>query len=166
MTASAGAGADLNRPGRRWLSGAAFRPGELDRLWARRPGASARLPAGRAFDVLDLSETDLRPLAVALGHAGHPVGPVFRDRDRARWLVAPSDPRWLVTVLAEVGWPGEVGAPVVVGFGQHVSVPGCPLSVSLVRRWVFPPWADPQPLAGLADVLGVVARLRRSGPGA
>jgi hypothetical protein len=93
------------------------------------------------------------------------VGPVFRDRDRVRWLVAPNDPRWPVAVLAEVGWPGEIGVPVVAGVGQYVSVPGCLPVVSPVRQWVFPPWADPQPLAGLADVLGVVARLRRSGPG-
>ena len=151
----------------RWLARAAFRPVELHRVWGVRPTAVARLPAGRTFDVLDVPEEDFQAIVDAMSDMDRPFGPVFWDRGRLRWFVAPSDPRRIAALLADAGWPPTAASPVVVGFGQYVAVPSRSPGRNPSMWWVFPPTDDPQPMVDLSTMLMLLARLveRRFGAG-
>jgi hypothetical protein len=148
----------LSDGGVRWLCRAAFDGEELRRLWTLRPQADARLPAGRAFDVVDSDASTWEEVRFRLALRGL-LSPCFFDHGRVRWLITPADPRRLDVAADEVLWPRGVALPLWCGFGDYVTVPGRRPSPGGSRYWLSAPAFDPQPMASMTAMLATLAEI-------
>ncbi|MDT0378735.1 bifunctional DNA primase/polymerase [Streptomyces sp. DSM 42041] len=98
---------------------------EATRAWARTPGAAMLLPAGRTFDVLEVSEEAGRRALVRLERMGLPTGPVaIAPHGRAWFLVAPGAAEDLPELLYRMGWDDTTGLDLrCLGKGDHITAP-------------------------------------------
>lgn len=112
-------------------------------LWDRFPGATALLPAGRSFDVVEVSErAGCRALA-RLERMGTPLGPVLATPDgRARFLVAPGAAAELPELLYKMGWDDAALDLRPLGLGDYVTAPPCDLGGLGAVQWLRPPTLD------------------------
>ncbi|GGO93796.1 bifunctional DNA primase/polymerase [Wenjunlia tyrosinilytica] len=135
-------------PGRHPLAGAGeVGPGstadEVAALWERFPGASALLPAGRSFDVLEVSEAAGCRAMVRLERMGTRLGPVLATPEgRAQFFVAPGAAAELSGLLYKMGWD-DAGLDLrPLGLGDHVTAPPSELGGLGPVRWLRPPTLD------------------------
>ncbi|RMI29385.1 DNA primase [Streptomyces triticirhizae] len=91
---------------------------------AAAPGATALLPTGLRFDVLQVPEAVARAALPRLDRLALPLGPVaLAPDDRAWFFVAPGIAAQLPSLLRALGWPGTPPRLTALGQGAHVPAP-------------------------------------------
>ncbi|MFD7918620.1 bifunctional DNA primase/polymerase [Streptomyces sp. NPDC059740] len=159
------------QPGDHPLRYAAAVPGgataqEAEALWSQTPDAAVLLPAGRAFDVLDVPEAPGRAALCRLERMALPPGPVaLTPTGRVRFLVAPGAVEGLAGLLYRMGWDGAELDLRPLGRGDHVMAPPSGVDGVGPVRWLrapTPATAHRPPEARL--LLGTLAYLCHVGP--
>ncbi|GAA0654939.1 bifunctional DNA primase/polymerase [Streptomyces thermocarboxydovorans] len=117
---------------------------EVTAVWAEFPGASLMLPAGRAFDVLEVAESAGRHALARLERMGLPVGPVAATPDgRAQFLVAPGAADALPELLYRMGWDAPAALDLRgLGLGSYITAPPSDRGGLGPVRWLRPPALD------------------------
>lgn len=119
---------------------------EVAAAWALTPHASVLLPAGIAFDVLDVAEEAGCRALVRLERMGLRLGPVLATpAGRALFFVAPGAADELPRLLYRMGWDDAALDLRCLGPGDHVTAPPCDLGALGPVRWLRPPSPDRQP---------------------
>jgi hypothetical protein len=104
------------------------------------PGASALLPTGRAFDVIEVAETAGHRALVRLERMGLPLGPVaVTPQGRAWFLVAPGAAAELPELLYRMGWDDARLDLRGLGAGEYITAPPSDLAGLGPVRWLRPP---------------------------
>ncbi|MEU9335307.1 bifunctional DNA primase/polymerase [Streptomyces sp. NPDC048290] len=116
---------------------------EVTEAWARFPGAAVMLPAGRAFDVLEVAETVGRRALVRLERMGLPLGPVaVSPEGRAQFFVAPGAAAELPMLLYRMGWDDPRLDLRALGRGDHITAPPSDRGGLGPVRWLRTPELD------------------------
>ncbi|MFD8809211.1 bifunctional DNA primase/polymerase, partial [Streptomyces sp. NPDC059597] len=117
---------------------------EVGRAWAEVPGASAMLPVGRAFDVIEVAEPAGRRALVRLERMGLPLGPVAATPEgRAHFLVAPGAAAELPRLLYRLGWDDPAALDLRgLGPGTYITAPPFDRGGLGPVRWLRPPALD------------------------
>ncbi|MDT3399992.1 bifunctional DNA primase/polymerase [Streptomyces sp. B1866] len=116
---------------------------EVAAAWTAAPDAAVLLPAGRAFDVLEVAEHAGRHALVRLERMGLPLGPVTATPSgRARFFVAPGAAAELPGLLYRMGWDDADLDLRCLGPGDHVTAPPSDLGGRGPVRWLRPPSLD------------------------
>lgn len=128
---------------------------------ASTPGATALLPTGLTFDVLQVPGAVAGAALPRLDRLALPLGPVaLAPDDRAWFFVAPGIAARLPTLLDSLGWPEAPPRLTGLGAGAHVTAPPSELSdlgeVVWLRRPDLETAATPP---GANPLLGVLAAL-------
>lgn len=134
----------LPRPGSRGAAAGRSAPGSaaerVRAVWARHPGASVLLAAGRSFDLIDVSEQAGCLAMVRLERMGIRLGPVIgTPHGRALFFVAPGAAAVLPELLYKMGWDDAELDLRCLGPGDHVTAPPCGLGALGQVRWLRPP---------------------------
>ncbi|MER7173836.1 bifunctional DNA primase/polymerase [Streptomyces mesophilus] len=140
---------------------------EVTRAWGEFPGAAAMLPAGRTFDILEVSESAGRRALIRLERMGLPLGPVISTPDRRAWFfVAPGAAAELPSLLYRMGWDDADLDLRGLGRGDFITAPPSDRAGLGPVRWLRAPALDSAsnpPQARL--VLGALAYAsHRTGP--
>lgn len=140
---------------------------EVTRAWGEFPGAAAMLPAGRTFDILEVSESAGRRALIRLERMGLPLGPVISTPDRRAWFfVAPGAAAELPSLLYRMGWDDADLDLRGLGHGDFITAPPSDRAGLGPVRWLRAPALDSAsnpPQARL--VLGALAYAsHRTGP--
>ncbi|WP_018544749.1 bifunctional DNA primase/polymerase [Streptomyces sp. LaPpAH-108] len=142
---------------------------EVGRAWAEVPGASAMLPVGRAFDVIEVAEPAGRRALVRLERMGLPLGPVAATPEgRAHFLVAPGAAAELPRLLYRLGWDDPAALDLRgLGPGTYITAPPSDRGGLGPVRWLRPPALDsatrPPAARLLLGTLAYVAHRSRAG---
>ncbi|MGV9423488.1 bifunctional DNA primase/polymerase [Streptomyces sp. NPDC003656] len=117
---------------------------EVGRAWAEVPGASAMLPVGGAFDVIEVAEPAGRRALVRLERMGLPLGPVAAPPEgRAHFLVAPGAAAELPRLLYRLGWDDPAALDLRgLGPGTYITAPPSDRGGRGPVRWLRPPALD------------------------
>lgn len=117
---------------------------EVTAVWSDFPGASVMLPVGRAFDVIEVSETVGRRALVRLERMGLPLGPVIvTPEGRAHFLVAPGAAAELPGLLYRMGWDDPSLDLRGLGPGSFVTAPPSDRGGLGPVQWLRAPSLDP-----------------------
>jgi hypothetical protein len=131
---------------------------EVGEAWARVPGAAVMLPAGRAFDVLDVAARAGRRALVRLERMGVPLGPVSATPDgRCQFFVAPGAAGELPGLLYRMGWDDAELDLRCLGPGDHVTAPPSDRGGLGPVSWLRPPSLDGAALPEARLLLGTLA---------
>ncbi|MBT2398047.1 bifunctional DNA primase/polymerase [Streptomyces sp. ISL-100] len=135
---------------------------DVTKTWSGFPGASALLPVGRTFDVIEVAEAPGRRALVRLERMGLPVGPVAATPDgRAHFFVAPGAASELPRLLYRMGWDDADLDLRGLGPGDHIAAPPSDLAGLGPVRWLRAPSLDtaqsPPPARLLLGTLAYVA---------
>ncbi|MEC3997439.1 bifunctional DNA primase/polymerase [Actinacidiphila sp. DG2A-62] len=118
---------------------------EAARAWSRVPGAAVLLPAGRAFDVIDVAREPGRRALARLERMGLHVGPVLlTPAGRAQFFVAPGAARQMPQLLYRMGWDDAELDLRCLGPGDHVTAPPSDLGGLGPVRWLREPRPGPR----------------------
>lgn len=133
---------------------------EVTDTWGEYPGAAVLLPAGRFFDVIEVSAEAGRRALVRLERMGLPLGPVTATPDgRAQFFVAPGAAAELPELLYRMGWDDADLDLRALGPGAFVTAPPSDRGGLGPVGWLRPPALDsaggPPPQARL--LLGTLA---------
>ncbi len=149
--------------GAAWLASASASPRTTLALWQARPGASAVLPCGTAFDVVNVPVVLGRRVLDLLWDEGPGCGPVAVHRGRLLLFAAPGTAHRLPALLAWEEWGGSRTAPVPLchGLGDAVTVP--PLAAAPgPSRWLVAPGTRSPWLPGPEALLWAFVRAART----
>ncbi|MFD3326032.1 bifunctional DNA primase/polymerase [Streptomyces sp. NPDC058701] len=139
---------------------------EVTEVWGDYPGAAVLLPAGRSFDVIEVSEEAGRRALVRLERMGLPLGPVTATPDgRAQFFVAPGAAAGLPQLLYRMGWDDADLDLRALGQGAFVTAPPSDRGGLGPVGWLRPPSldsaGDPPPARLLLGTLAYIChRLR------
>jgi bifunctional DNA primase/polymerase-like protein len=107
---------------------------------ARAPCATALLPTGGGFDVIDVPEAAGRRALPRLERMGVPLGPVaVAPHGRAWFLVAPGATAGLPELLYRTGWDGARLDLRGLGAGGHITAPPSDHGGRGPVGWLRPP---------------------------
>ncbi|MFI5619292.1 bifunctional DNA primase/polymerase [Streptomyces sp. NPDC051567] len=116
---------------------------EVTEVWGGYPGAAVLLPAGRSFDVIEVSEEAGRRALVRLERMGLPLGPVTVTPDgRAQFFVAPGAAAGLPQLLYRMGWDDADLDLRALGAGAFVTAPPSDHAGLGPVGWLRPPALD------------------------
>ncbi|MFD3587953.1 bifunctional DNA primase/polymerase [Streptomyces sp. NPDC058683] len=117
---------------------------EVTKAWGEFPGAAVMLPAGRAFDVVEVAEAAGRRALVRLERMGLPLGPVIATPEgRAHFLVAPGVAAELPGLLYRMGWDDPTSLDLRgLGPGAYITAPPSDRGGLGPVRWLRPPALD------------------------
>ncbi|MEV6174387.1 bifunctional DNA primase/polymerase [Streptomyces sp. NPDC051954] len=117
---------------------------EVTESWGEFPGASAMLPVGRTFDVIEVAEPAGRHALARLERMGLPVGPVTATPEgRAHFFVAPGAAAELPELLYRMGWDDPTSLDLHgLGPGAHITAPPSDRGGLGPVRWLRPPELD------------------------
>ncbi|GHI87156.1 DNA primase [Streptomyces xanthophaeus] len=116
---------------------------EVTEAWGGYPGAAVLLPAGRSFDVIEVSEEAGRRALVRLERMGLPLGPVIGTPDgRAQFFVAPGAAAELPQLLYRMGWDDADLDLRALGHGAYVTAPPSDRAGLGPVCWLRPPALD------------------------
>ncbi|MEU9360946.1 bifunctional DNA primase/polymerase [Streptomyces sp. NPDC048301] len=121
-------------------SGAAAR-----RMWARQPGSSVLLPAGRTFDALDVPESAGFLALARMERMGLTLGPVTRTPDRRMLFFAlPGAAAKAPGLVRQLGWDARAIGMTGRGEGDYVVAPPTRMAGRGAVQWARrPSRADP-----------------------
>ncbi|MFJ6849221.1 bifunctional DNA primase/polymerase [Streptomyces sp. NPDC091271] len=115
-------GAHPTRPD--WAGQATGSAAAARRMWARQPGSSVLLPAGRTFDALDVPESAGFLALARMERLGLTLGPVTRTPDRRMlFLVLPGAAAKAPELVRQLGWDAGTIGLTAVGEGHYVAAP-------------------------------------------
>ncbi|WP_326782456.1 bifunctional DNA primase/polymerase [Streptomyces longwoodensis] len=140
---------------------------EATAMWAKIPDATVMLPVGRAFDVIEVSESAGRRALVRLERTGLPLGPVTATPDgRAQFFVAPGSADQLPELLYRLGWDNTDALDLRgLGSGTYITAPPSDRSGLGPVRWLREPdllsETTPPPARLLLGTLAYVAHRSR-----
>ncbi|MFD3325849.1 bifunctional DNA primase/polymerase [Streptomyces sp. NPDC058701] len=149
--------------GAAWLASASASPRTTLALWLARPGASAVLPCGTAFDVVNVPVVLGRRVLDLLWDEGPGCGPVAVHRGRLLLFATAGTAHRLPALLAWEEWGGSRTAPVPLchGLGDAVTVP--PLAAAAgPSRWLVAPGTRSPWLPGPEALLWAFVRAARA----
>ncbi|WP_435612614.1 bifunctional DNA primase/polymerase [Streptomyces sp. bgisy159] len=117
---------------------------EVTKVWGGFPGASAMLPVGRAFDVIEVAEPAGRRALARLERMGLPTGPVaVTPEGRAQFFVAPGAAAELPALLYRMGWDDPAALDLRgLGPGTFVTAPPSDRAGLGPVRWLREPELD------------------------
>ncbi|WP_030195108.1 bifunctional DNA primase/polymerase [Streptomyces sp. NRRL S-87] len=116
---------------------------EVTEVWSGFPGAAVLLPAGRAFDVIEVAEEAGRRALVRLERMGLPLGPVaVTPTGRAQFFVAPGAAAELPQLLYRMGWDDADLDLRALGTGTYVTAPPSDHAGLGPVGWLRPPTLD------------------------
>ncbi|WP_328356034.1 bifunctional DNA primase/polymerase [Streptomyces sp. NBC_00445] len=112
--------------------------------WGEFPGASAMLPVGRTFDVIEVAEPAGRHALARLERMGLPVGPVTATPEgRAHFFVAPGAATDLPELLYRMGWDDPTSLDLHgLGPGTYITAPPSDRAGLGPVRWLRSPELD------------------------
>ncbi|MFJ4685709.1 bifunctional DNA primase/polymerase [Streptomyces sp. NPDC091377] len=140
---------------------------QVTSAWGRFPGAAVMLPAGRAFDILEVAEDAGRRALVRLERMGLPLGPVaVTPEGRAHFFVAPGAAAELPALLYRMGWDDPALDLRALGHGTYVTAPPSDRGGLGPVQWLRAPELDtatrpPQARLLLGTLAYVTHRSRR-----
>ncbi|WP_049568039.1 bifunctional DNA primase/polymerase [Streptomyces sp. SBT349] len=110
------------------------------RAWERAPEATALLPTGGSFDVLDVPTAAALRALPRLERLGVPLGAVaVAPHGRAWFLVAPGAAAELPDLLHRLGWDADPPDLNGLGTGRHITAPPSDHAGRGAVRWLRPP---------------------------
>lgn len=116
---------------------------EVGEVWGAFPGASALLPVGDTFDVIEVGESAGRCALVRLERMALPLGPVaLTPCGRAQFFVAPGAAAELPRLLYRMGWDGADLDLRGLGPGDHLTAPPFDRGGRGRMRWLRTPDPD------------------------
>ncbi|MGW0759167.1 bifunctional DNA primase/polymerase [Streptomyces sp. NPDC002814] len=117
---------------------------QVTESWGEFPGASAMLPVGRAFDVIEVAEPAGRHALARLERMGLPVGPVTATPEgRAHFFVAPGAATDLPELLYRMGWDDPASLDLHgLGPGTYITAPPSDRAGLGPVRWLRSPELD------------------------
>lgn len=116
-------------PGAAWLMSASSVPGGILSEWAASPDGLARIPVGRLFDVVRVSQALGHHVVERLQCARRHLGPVLQVQ-----------PNGVLEFLVPPGTAGEwTGELTVAGGRGSVLLAPMPGRTRLGRTWLYPP---------------------------
>ncbi|MFF4243856.1 bifunctional DNA primase/polymerase [Streptomyces sp. NPDC001822] len=121
----AGCGAPGAHPTRAdWAGQATGSAAAARRMWARQPGSSVLLPAGRTFDALDVPESAGFLALARMERMGLTIGPVTRTPERRMlFLALPGAAGKAPELVRQLGWDARVIGLVGRGEGEYIAGP-------------------------------------------
>ncbi|WP_329039935.1 bifunctional DNA primase/polymerase [Streptomyces sp. NBC_00178] len=121
----AGCGAPGAHPTRAdWAGQATGSAAAARRMWARQPGSSVLLPAGRTFDALDVPEAAGFLALARMERMELTLGPVTRTPDRRMlFLVLPGGAAKAPELVRQLGWDARGVGLVGRGEGEYIAGP-------------------------------------------
>jgi hypothetical protein len=143
---------------------------QVTAIWEEVPGAAVLLPAGRAFDVIEVAERSGRRALARLERMGLRLGPVIvTPSARAQFFVAPGAADELPDLLYRMGWDDTELDLRCLGPGDHVTAPPSDLGGLGPVRWLRAPDQDaaqqpPEARLLLGTLAYVCHRDRATGP--
>ena len=145
-------------------------PEQVMAAWEEVPGATVLLPAGRAFDVIEVAERSGRRALARLERMGLRLGPVIATpTGRAQFFVAPGAAAELPDLLYRMGWDDAELDLHCLGPGDHITAPPSDLGGLGPVRWLRAPECDaarrpPKARLLLGTLAYVCHRDRTTGP--
>ncbi|MGP4006533.1 bifunctional DNA primase/polymerase [Streptomyces sp. 4N124] len=117
---------------------------QVTESWGEFPGASAMLPVGRTFDVIEVAEPAGRHALARLERMGLPVGPVTATPEgRAHFFVAPGAATDLPELLYRMGWDDPTSLDLHgLGPGTYITAPPSDRAGLGPVRWLRSPELD------------------------
>ncbi|WP_155057692.1 bifunctional DNA primase/polymerase [Streptomyces blattellae] len=117
---------------------------QVTESWGEFPGASAMLPVGRMFDVIEVAEPAGRRALARLERMGLPVGPVTASPEgRAHFFVAPGAATELQELLYRMGWDDPTSLDLHgLGPGTYITAPPSDRGGLGPVRWLRSPELD------------------------
>ncbi|MEV1083690.1 bifunctional DNA primase/polymerase [Streptomyces sp. NPDC050211] len=117
---------------------------QVTESWGEFPGASAMLPVGRTFDVIEVAEPAGRHALARLERMGLPVGPVTATPEgRAHFFVAPGAATELPELLYRMGWDDPTSLDLHgLGPGTYITAPPSDRAGLGPVRWLRSPELD------------------------
>ncbi|WP_210588092.1 bifunctional DNA primase/polymerase [Streptomyces sp. GESEQ-35] len=117
---------------------------QVTESWGEFPGASAMLPVGRTFDVIEVAEPAGRHALARLERMGLPVGPVTATPEgRAHFFVAPGAAAELPELLYRMGWDDPTSLDLHgLGQGAYITAPPSDRGGLGPVRWLRSPELD------------------------
>ncbi|MFE7750392.1 bifunctional DNA primase/polymerase [Streptomyces sp. NPDC057428] len=107
-----------------WADQATGSAAAARRMWARQPGSSVLLPAGRTFDALDVPEAAGFLALARMERMGLALGPVTRTPDRRMlFLVLPGVAAKAPELVRQLGWDARAIGLVGRGEGEYITGP-------------------------------------------
>jgi hypothetical protein len=140
-----------------WAAEVCCTAAAVQRAWNERPRASILLPTGRAFDVVEVSESAGFHALARLERQGLPLGPVLCTPSwRMAFFVLPGSSARTHAFLERMGWPAIAADVVVRGQGDWVvAPPTCTLEGC--AQWARRPSPVDPWLPDCGEVLGALA---------
>jgi hypothetical protein len=131
-------GAHPTRPD--WAGQATGSAAAARRMWARQPGSSVLLPAGRTFDALDVPESAGFLALARMERMGLPLGPVTRTPDRRMlFLVLPGAAARAPELVRQLGWDAGTIGLTGAGEGHYVAAPPTRMAGRGAVQWARRP---------------------------
>ncbi|MDO0936907.1 bifunctional DNA primase/polymerase [Streptomyces sp. DG2A-72] len=117
---------------------------QVTESWGEFPGASAMLPVGRTFDVIEVAEPAGRHALARLERMGLPVGPVTATPEgRTHFFVAPGAATDLPELLYRMGWDAPTSLDLHgLGPGTYITAPPSDRAGLGPVRWLRSPELD------------------------
>ncbi|GGZ14362.1 bifunctional DNA primase/polymerase [Streptomyces nitrosporeus] len=144
--------------GPHWAGEATGGAAAARRMWDRQPGASVLLPAGRAFDALDVPESAGFLALARMERMGLPAGPVTRTPDRRTvFLVAPGGAAKAPVLVRSLGWDAGAIGLVGRGEGHYVVAPPTRVGGRGAVQWARPPGRTDHRLPDVQELIGPLA---------
>lgn len=142
-----------------WPSLATTNLVRVRRWWADAPDASIVAPTGRAFDVLEVSESAGCLALARLARTGVELGPVASTPSRhLQFFVQPGAAEKLTDTLRAVGWHSRPGQLRCHGPGGFVMLPPSPYGpLGSAARWIQPPTEANRWLPAATSLVGTLA---------
>ncbi|MFG2588417.1 bifunctional DNA primase/polymerase [Streptomyces sp. NPDC048438] len=131
-------GAHPTRPD--WAGQATGSAAAARRMWARQPGSSVLLPAGRTFDALDVPESAGFLALARMERMGLTLGPVTRTPDRRMlFFVLPGAAAKVPGLVRQLGWDAGAIGLTGAGEGHYVAAPPTRVAGRGAVQWARPP---------------------------
>ncbi|WP_189928811.1 bifunctional DNA primase/polymerase [Streptomyces sulfonofaciens] len=128
------------------------------RMWSERPTASILLPAGRAFDVLDVPETAGFLALARMERMQVTLGPVTRvPTGRLQFFVLPGGAAKVPGMLRKLGWAPTALDLAPLGEGAYVAAPPTRLGGRGLVQWARRPTAANRWLPDAKELVAAVA---------
>lgn len=123
-----------------WAEGATGSGAAARRMWTRHPGAAVLLPAGRAFDAVDVPESAGFLALARMERMSLPLGPVTRTPDRRmQFFVLPGAAAKVEDLVRRAGWNAAAIGLRGVGEGGYVTAPPTRVGGAGAVQWARSP---------------------------
>jgi len=141
-----------------WADGATGSGAAARRMWTRHPGAAVLLPAGRAFDAVDVPESAGFLALARMERMSLPLGPVTRTPDRRmQFFVVPGAAAKADDLVRRAGWNAASIGLRGIGEGGYVVAPPTRVGGVGAVQWARTPTTANRWLPEVEELIGPLA---------